>query len=99
MVKKYQKGVFERLNWYKKKEQLNFPYLHFNFKNENIFNLVLNNIELSKRFKTVDEMLYNLIEIMYFFERRYRSLNHKDFSIFCTKYNNSNKKIFFYKGN
>ena len=28
MVKKYQKGVFERLNWYKKKEQLNFPYLH-----------------------------------------------------------------------
>ncbi len=96
-AKKYQKGVLQRLNWYK--SSVTFPILSICLNEKNIFEEALN-INKYKRM-TFNKLLYNYFDILYAIENRYeknKSLNHKLLSIFCSKSINSNKKIYFFKG-
>lgn len=100
-AKKKQKGIIERLNWYKKYDLVSkFPWLYLYYKNNSIFDLALNDKELYNKFKFRDEMLENFFEILYHFEKNDNIIekNHSNLSIFCKKYKNSDKKIYFYKG-
>lgn len=98
-AKKFQRGVFERLNWYKNSNSILFPWLHFYFKDKSIFDMAINNEYLKKHYfpNGNQQMFEKWIQIMYYFERNEEQINHKYFSIFCIKYENSNKRIFFYK--
>ena len=97
-AKKFQKGVFERLNWYKNLEGNQFPFLYYFYKNENLFELALNDFEICKKYISSEKMFNSWIDILYHFERIDKSFRHSDFSIFCKKYKSIDKKIYFYKG-
>ena len=100
-AKKIQKGIFERLNWYKKYDKIMFPWIYYFYKEKNIFEKALNDDEIIKKYNnSVQEMLNNYYQILYHYEEKEdnHTTNHKNFSIFCKKNKFSNKKIYFYKG-
>ena len=100
-AKKFQKGVFERLNWYKKYDKIMFPWIYYFYKEKNIFEIALNDNEIIQKYNnSIEEILNNYFQILYHYEESENNCasNHKDFSIFCKKYKFSNKRIYFYKG-
>jgi len=96
-AKKFQKGIIERLNWYKNFDKIMFPWIHFYLRENDIFEMALKDGHFSLSYKNIKDALNHYINIIYHYEKL-EGYNHKDLSIFCTKYKNSNKRIYFYKG-
>ena len=90
-VKKYQKGIFQRLNWHKNSNKILFPNLYYYLDGNNIFKKITEYKDWNKN-KSLDYW-----SLIYKVENEMKK-DHSYLEIFCSKYDDLKNKIYFYKG-